>query len=242
MAVAFGTSSSLTEATRTNSVYTAPSGISDGDLLLIWHFEYSGSGAPPTPTPPGGFAVVPGPTWPVTNGTGSGDEGDVWLWYKIASSEAGNYTVTHASATTRGIMARVTGADTTTPFTPNTRANTGSANPTNTTVYLSLTTVIDSELILAFGTDWGDTSNNLSVPTNVGGGASTTPVFTERVDFVGEYLATGILSPATTTGNKEQTNNCTSGSNDPWFSAFVAVQSASAPPPSGPRIDVTIGA
>lgn len=220
MAVAFGTSSSVTEATAVNCTYTAPASIANGDLLMIWHIMFLAGGTPPTPTPPAGFSQVPGITWPINvAGFTAADHITCWLWYKIAASESGNYTVTHTSSVRRGWMARITGANTTTPFAPNPTSNAGVAPTGNlpiTSTFLGLTTSVDSELIMAIGTDWNDSANNLTPP------AGSTPTFTERVDIGGAYLATGLLSPAGATGNKTMTNN--SGVNNPWATVLAAVQ------------------
>jgi hypothetical protein len=96
-------------------------------------------------------------------------------------------------------MARVTGADRRIPFTPAPTQNVGTNSSTYT--FLGVTTTVDSTLVMLFGSDWNDTANNLTPPTG------TTPTFTEQVDIAGEYLATGVLSPAGATGNKTMTNN-----------------------------------
>ena len=154
MAISFGTASVLAEATTVDSVYTAPSGIANNDLLLIWHFEYGGTshGVSPTPTAPGGFALVPG-TWPIDVVDPQSNHNTQWLWYKIASNESGNYTISHTSCINRGIMARVTGNDVTTPFAPDPTLNSGGGV---TTTWTTLTTSVDNELIMLFGSDDND--------------------------------------------------------------------------------------
>jgi hypothetical protein len=209
MAVAFGSSSTLAEGTRSNSSYTAPAG--------LWHFEFLAAAGAPAATPPSGFAAVPGATWPaaLTIG-GNGFSQD--FWYKIASSESGNYATTHASCTTRGMIACVTGNDTGTPFIPNpTQGSNPFSTSGTTTTFTGLTTTVNSELILCFASDDNDAGANLTAP------AGTTPTFTEQVDDNhGNYLCTGVLSPAGATGNKTMTNNSTGGVG--FFSSMVAVQ------------------
>jgi hypothetical protein len=216
VAVDYASSSTVTEATAANATFTAPSGIVDGDLLLIW-LELFSTGTVVTPTAPAGFAVVPGVTWPLVV-TPTGANANVWFWYKWAAAESGSYTVTHASSVRRGKMVRVTGADTTSPFTPAPTQNVGTSSTTYT--YLGLTTAVDGTLVMLFGSDWNDTANNLTPPTG------TTPTFTERIDIPGEYLATGILSPAGATGNKTMTNNSTAVAGSGWLASMVAVQPA----------------
>lgn len=205
MSVAFGSSNVLAEGTRANSTYTAPSSIADGDVLLIWHFEFN-SGGYPTPTPPTGFATVPSGSWPMFN---SADYAQ-WLWYKVASGESGNYTVTHTSAVTRGIVARITGANTTSPFAPNATQNGGNGT---TTTYTGLTTTVDQELILLFGSDDNDNSNTYAVTG-----------YTLQATTPGECLLTKTLTPAGATGSPTMTNNSNPGT--PWFGVMVAMQPA----------------
>src|SRR5262249_40824929 len=109
----------LAEGSRTNSVFTAPASIADGDWLFLTIFIYNGTNTPPTPTPPSGFSTVSAgsPTWPYRNTLADTTQADTWCWVKKASGESGNYTVTHTGpVTTRGSIIRVTGADPSTPI------------------------------------------------------------------------------------------------------------------------------
>lgn len=212
-AAAFRSASNTTFASRTNTIVTAPAGIVDADVLVLLGLTGAATTAP-TATPPAGFAEVTG-TWPVSlTDTGSFNV-RVWIWYKIAASESGNYTFTHASASSQGEMMAVSGGAS---AKPNATQNNGTGL---TSTALGLTTVADQSLVAYFGTDWGTTGNNLSPP------AGTTPTFTERLDIAPlVYLATGILSPAGATGDKTQTNN--SGLSDPWSAYLVAIEAAGA--------------
>jgi len=221
MAVALGSSSTLAEATTVDSVYVAPTGITDGDLLINWHFEFSPSaGAPPTPTAPAGFSTVPGPTWPLANAN-NGTAIRQWAWYKIASSESGNYTVTHSSCVNRGMMLRVTGADTSTPFSPNATSNTGTGT---TSTFTGLTTSVNNCFVLALMSDNNDNGANLTAP------AQTPPTFTERIDDNhGNYLAAGTMVTAGATGTPTMTNN--SGAAQGWFAVLMSIQPSAATVP-----------
>ena len=108
MAVAFESISNTTYASRTNTTVTAPSGITNGDLLLAMFFILSpNTNAPPTPTAPSGFATVSGITQPLDTGAHGGVRGHSRLYYKIASSESGDYTWTHTTHSTQGVIARI---------------------------------------------------------------------------------------------------------------------------------------
>jgi hypothetical protein len=73
---------------------------------------------------------------------------------------------------------------------------------------------------------WGDFAVNLAAP------AGTTPTFTERFEDTGHelYVADGVLSPASATGNKTHANNNQSGS--PWMGSLIAISAASGVAPS----------
>jgi len=53
--------------------------------------------------------------WPVTTTANSNSYGH-YFWYKVASGESGNYTVTHATGVNRGSIVRVTVNTTSSPF------------------------------------------------------------------------------------------------------------------------------
>jgi hypothetical protein len=212
--VANGGSTNIAYAARTNTILTAPTGIQNGDLLFIY-FDI-GAASPPTPTPPAGFTVVPG--FPVTNTLG-GFSVTNYAWYKFASSESGNYTVSHASASSEGYIARYTGVNQTTPFSPAATTSTGTGGTSTAT---GLTTAQNGTMVVFLGQDWGDTANNLTGPTG------TTPTFTKEMGASTTtgvmYVADGVMTTAAATGTKSITNNSTGS--DPWFAALVAIQPA----------------
>lgn len=208
MSVAYGTGSVLAEATTVDSVFTAPASIADGDLLIIWLILILSGGAPPTPTPPTGF-TAPAGTWPIT-GTFSTFQYAQYVWTKVASGESGNYTVSHGSCVNRGIMARITGADTTTPITPNPTQNSGTGA---TSTFTGLTTSVANELVILLGSDDNDNSNTYSVSG-----------YTLQATTPGECLLTATQVSAGATGNQTMTNNSSTGT--PWFGVVLAVQPA----------------
>lgn len=208
-------STSLAYASRTNSTLTAPASIANGDVL----FAVIGLGAasPPTPTAPTGWTLLTG--FPTTRTQLSFSVTDRMYW-KLAASESGNYTWTHASCNSWGFICRFTGAHATAPFTPNITTNNG---VDTVTTALSITTAADSSCVLFVDCNWGDTANNLSVPTG------STPTFTEFYDAGIGYVAAGVLTTAGATGNKTHTNNNTASSASPWYGYLVALQ----PPAAG---------
>lgn len=223
--VAYRSSNATTYATRTNTTLTAPAGIQNGDLLVII-FDIGGA-SPPTPTPPSGFSTLPSFSSPLSMTVG-GFNVKMYAWYKFASSESGNYTVTHSSASSQGYIVALSGADPTTPFSPNPTTNTGTGSTTTAT---GLTTPYDNSLVMFVSSDWGDNANNLTGPSG------STPTFTKRMGATTQsgilYVADGVLGTAGATGDKTITNNST-GSNA-WGGVLISVQ----PPttPGAPTID-----
>lgn len=81
---------------------TPPSGITDGDLLVIVATTIN---AAPTVTPPTGFTLLTSET---------GTQFGIFAWYKVASSESGNYVIDTGGGSLAGgaAMFRITGAAT----------------------------------------------------------------------------------------------------------------------------------
>lgn len=203
----YRSSSSITYATRTNTTLTAPAGIVDGDMLLIF-FDIASASAPPTPTPPAGFTNISGTSYQIAMTTGSFNV-NLWVWYKVASSESGNYTITHSSSTTQGYMEVVQGVSGDAP-TRTVNQGTGA-----TATALTITTSVDDSLVIFFTSDWGDNANNLACPTG------TTPTFTEHYDAVLMHACDGPLATAGATGNK--TASVHQAAALPWGAMLVQV-------------------
>ena len=215
--------SNTTYATRTNTTVTAPSGITDGDLLLLFAITAADPAAPAV-TPPAGFTLWEG-TWPqpITDGFFVIATS---LYYKYASSESGNYTFTHANCSSQGAMFRISTPHPTEPiedFTVN-------IGEDATTTWLGLTTTQNNTLILLFETDWSDNTNNTTPPTG------STPTFTEHIDVTTIYAASGVLATAGATGNKTHTNNNRGDITSPWLGLMLAL---APPPPLAPPTNVT---
>lgn len=223
--VAYRSSNATTYATRTNTTLTAPAGIQNGDLLVII-FDIGGA-SPPTPTPPSGFSTLPSFSSPLSMTVG-GFNVKMYAWYKFASSESGNYTVTHSSASSQGYIVALSGANSTTPFSPNPTTNTGTGSTTTAT---GLTTPYDNSLVMFVSSDWGDNANNLTGPSG------STPTFTKRMGATTQsgilYVADGVLGTAGATGDKTITNN--SNGSGAWGGVLISVQPSTIP--GAPTID-----
>lgn len=204
--------------TRTNSTVDAPDDIADGDRLVALVLM-GGSGGAPTPTPPDGFTLLPG-TWPFSVSSGGFDL-DFYAYSKLASSESGDYTFTHANGVAQVTMIRVSSAGL---FDPAPTQNTGSRTVSTAS---GLTTVEDGSLVIVAGFDWEDQSS-ITPPSGA------TPTFTGQLDVVNMFIASGVLATAGATGNKTWTNGNSDSADAPWGATMIAIT------PAQPPLDVTI--
>jgi hypothetical protein len=207
-----GTPVLLAPGSRTNSTITAPSGITNGELLV--YVLLTGRNPPVTPTPPSGFAHVTGSPWTMTSHGGDPYVVRVSVMTKVASGESGNYTATHAAADSEGIIFRASGvanpAITVTPVVTDHPSGSGGGTVTAPTV----TTTVNDSLIVWWGSCWdgfGATSPS----------AGTTPTFTERANNTSGvfYCQTGVLATAGATGAKSVTASQPDGR--PWMAGMV---------------------
>lgn len=211
-AVEFISDSSVNYAARTNTTITAPTGIQDGDDLLIIFEIGTPAVPPPVPTPPAGFSIVTG--FPLTRQDSNPFIVDTYAWRKTASSEAGNYTITHANASTNAWMQCARGQNAVTPYSPNPTTNTGLGA---TATAPGLTTVANNSLIIYYCSKW-----NFPGGTFPGG---STPVLTTRLDGSATllFVSTGVLGPASATGDKTATG-LPNTPTEPWASGLIAIR------------------
>ena len=218
MAVAERSNSSLAYASRSSSVFTAPTGITDGDWLvcfLVTAGSTTGTGHC-TITPPTGFSEIS--PFPTTQDKPADPFYEQWhLYAKKASGESGNYTFGQsATCNTEGIMYCISGADGTSPFTPTPTINNGTGTTLTAT---GLTGVVANSLVIFGGITWDD-SRNMSGPSG------TTPTFS--TDYAGgstliSYYSSGTWAAGGSTGNKTSTAS-DQLSTSPWHASLVALQ------------------
>jgi hypothetical protein len=218
MAADVQTASTVNLGTRTNTTFTAPTGITNGDLLLIVMITGINGGV--TPTPPTGFSAVS--TFPKSMNPYITDPYVVrhHAWWKVASGESGNYTASHASADSEGCILRISG-QAGTPFsvTPVSTDQDEEVGVGNVVTAPTITTAINGSLVVWHGSTWdgfGATS-----PT-----AGTTPTFTERANHTAGifYCQTGPLTTAGATGTKAV--SASQPSNRPWLAGMFVVDAA----------------
>lgn len=215
MPIAFEAVSNTTYASRANTVIPAAGlgTITNGDLLLLL-FLGGASTEAPDPTAPTGFTICPG-AWPADVSDAGSFNIEYRAYYKIASNESGDYTVTHTTASSQGAILRFSGAAQTNPINPTPTINSNVDTDDQDSIALGLTTTVDGSMIVWNGFDWGDVAADRVAPTG------TTPTFTERLDVVLMYVATGVLATAGATGNKSMANNSTTG---PWVASLIAIE------------------
>jgi hypothetical protein len=206
--IAYISQSLAAVGTTEDTVLTAPDDIQDGDGLIILHYVED------TATPPAGFAPFTNLnplTFPVNT------IGRMYAWGKIASGEAGDYTITHASAFQTAIMLVYRNVNATLEDVP---PSTNSGNNNSNIVAASLTPITNKALILYAAVGW----NAFPAPHPPPSG--TTPVFTERVDGFDSVTATmcasdGILAVAAPTGDKTVTGGPVA---DDWVATLIAIR------------------
>lgn len=200
------TFSSTTWAERVDTTIPAPSGVVDGDLLLLAFFV--GDPTPPTPTLPAGFQLISGPS----TVTSAGFSVVRRLAWKEANGEPSSYVVDHNEAVTEGMLIRVPGGNTTTDPIVTTNSGTG-----ETTIAQSVTTPSDGSCVLFIAHNW-QLYGTATPPSG------TTPTFTERLDSGTSlvYYADGILATQGSTGNKSH-SNLNTNADDSWGVYLVAI-------------------
>jgi hypothetical protein len=212
--VAVRSTTTVSPGTRSNTPFTAPTGLSDNDYLLL--IMASGAAIGITVTPPSGFSALAG--WPLQMTKADPWTTNCYAWGKLANGESGgSYTTSHGSAGTDGILYCISGGDVTSPLSPTPTTNSGNPAGVDANIICTgLTTLVDGCLIIAVGYGWDGQAS--TPPTG------TTPTFTERFDpgSTGTcYAADGIMTTAGSTGNK----TIVAGSNQyKWTSGLISIQ------------------
>ena len=176
---------------ETSSTITAPSGIQNDDILLLW--VNSSSGTNQTITPPSGFTLI--------DRTDDGTAEATASYWKRASSESGNYTVTvGTSAEQSMVMAAYSGC--TTLSTPvdvhNAQVN---ASGTSCTAP-SVTTTLDNDQLVFFGANYRGGITTWTAPSGEVRQEQINGVDNGNVCFCDEALGA-----AGATGDKVATQN-----------------------------------
>ena len=215
---------------RTNTTLTAPAGIVDGDTLVLICAVGASSGGV-TATPPAGFTLAAGFPSLMTH---EGFTVRTYVWGKVAASEAGSYTVTHAAASSTAYLGAVIDGALTAPLTPAPTLDVrlpGDPESSIQSVAPGLTTTAPTSHVLYWTQCW-DTYPGTRIPP-----PGMTPLFTERYESTSSilYVADGVVPAAGATGDKMHRNANITGDN-PWAAGLIAVRARSGvvPPVDGP--------
>lgn len=208
--------SALASGTRTNSTVTAPTGIANNDCLVYGILVGAAAGGT-TATPPTGFTAGVG--LPVSFTWTGVDTYTVriYLWWKIAASESGDYTATHSAADTTAFMWRISGNVTTSPSNPSPTSviTNGNDGQGATCPVPSITTPSNDSALLWLGGSWD------------GWGAQTpTTGFTERRNVTTEacYVQDSIQAVAGASGIKTMVIG--QGTDRPKGGVMMCIESA----------------
>ncbi|MBA3588193.1 hypothetical protein [Methylibium sp.] len=204
---AFRSIASINYAQRANASVSVPSGVVDGDVLLLAFLTGRASSALDA-TAPAGWTLVSG--FPTTSNDAGNFFVRTWLYSRVANSEPASYSFSHATVATEGVMVAVSGGSATAPVAT---INTG----TGSTVTATGLTAGSGAYIGFIGRGW-DFYGSSAAPTQ------TPPTLTERRDPTDGliYVADGTLTDAGATGNKTHTNGNTGAF--PWAGILVAVE------------------
>lgn len=220
MACVIQSTSALAEGVRTNSTVTAPSGIVNGDIL-VYGLKIAGASGGPTATPPSGFLAwnnLPA-AW---DGSGISDTYGlrIYFWYKVAASESGNYTATHASGDSTAFMWRISGGDASTPNDQDATKLTSNGGGSGHTVIgptPGQTPTVDGCAVLWWGASW-----------DAFGAATPSSGFTEERNVSTEvsYIQDLVQGEAAATGDISVTS--TQADDRPEGSVMVVVRASGA--------------
>ncbi len=203
-------SSTVQNSFETSTTLTAPTGIADGDVLLIVVNTDSNATAFSLPT---GFIRIT----PADGDKGPSNTCTRYIIYKIASSESGDYTVTWTGAVKNvSYMYRITGAFSGDEIQDPDNANSGATDP-----MIALDFLTDSADVLAFAFH---TNDNIQSTNSVGGTGWTNEDYNEV--GTGGGSMTGAVS-IKTIGAPTQTLDCTYpiSSLPNWTGRQIAIRS-----------------
>ena len=212
MAFGFRTASGVNYGLRTDTTFSAPSGLSNDDILLVvMHSQKDGVSTPPTtPTPPSGFSAVD----TFINFSSGADRGELAVWWKRASSESGGYTFTHPSQTSCGFLLAITGCVTSgSPIDAHSKNNGTGSTSTGTGISMSAA----NQLLVMLSNGWDGFS--FGTPTGMtvraSGGSNATIIYSQDIAASGA------------TGNRTHSNP--NGSGSPWASWMLGLKAAPDP-------------
>lgn len=206
--IAFRALTSTSYAARADTVLSPPAGLANGDILVATILIVRGSDDIDEydPVPPDGFSAF-GTATKVNDSTGV--YGKLHVFWKRASGESGDYTFTHLSTSSQGVLKAYSGCRASGTPLGATSNNTGLSPAASGT---GITTTAANSRLLYEAHDW------------TGSGALTPPAgMSERFDSV-VYCADQLIASPGATGDRSQTNG--SAPTEPWAVRMIELLAA----------------
>lgn len=139
------------------------------------------------------------------------------LYYVRCSGGETSFSVNHALCSSQVLIDVWRGADWSVgPFAA---TQTQAVGTGATRTWTGLTTAVDNAVVIAFGSDWADTTNDLTPPSGM----------TERQDLTLSYIASEMRATAGATGNRSHTCNTaplSGGYVGGWSARLIALRPA----------------
>lgn len=206
MPVAIQTSSTTNWSTG-NGTLTKPTGVVDGDLLILAVGGDLAASEDITYTVPAGFTQLLANTRSHATNAGT----NLQVWYRIASSEPANYTITpSANNLTGASMLRIDGHDGTDPF--DVSSITGFDNSTEPKIP-SITTTVNDCLIIGI-VEWDQSKTLTTIPSG------WTAQYHIDVSGLDQHCIYKTLATAGATGDAQYDVSAAA----PYVSAAISVQ------------------
>jgi hypothetical protein len=210
----------ITYGTRANTILTPQGGAGDLQAAILF-IRPTGTGTPPTVTPPGGWTSM----WTASSVSDGATTGTLYGWSKFRAVGDSSYTFTHTSAQTSafiGGIARAAG-------TIDAQSHNSGTSGISMVATAIVTDEYPNEELLFVGHDW--TSASHSPPAG----------FTELLDGQPLYIASKDLTALGDTGSASVTSGASSS---PWQAKLLAFVPAgvSIAPQQNASISVTMSA
>lgn len=211
---------SLATGTRINTTVPAPGGIRNKDILVLSIYIEDNV----VPTPPAGFTAFTGLN-PLNFPT---NLADLFVWWKRASSEAGDYTITHAGSSTNAVLTVYRGvAAIGSPEVVAPSTNSGiSGSAEFVANSITIPAPFSGAMVIYISASWN--ASSIAVSLAVPGGDN--PFFTERFDRLnsvndpqnwGLHVCDGAAPLIGATGAKTAARDT---SDDDWVTTLIGLE------------------
>lgn len=209
MAIATRATTTLANASRTNSTVNKPAGTASGDVMYC-HLSVANAtfASPVAVTPPAGWTLINAGTLFTGNAAPDNFILKLYVYRRVAGgAEGASYQWTHSAAGTEAFLESWQGVDNVTPedlaVNENSSINQG-LNQGKTVTIPSLTSVTNGAQLVSCDTNWD--------AAGAGSYSGTTPTLTTELTGSALKVATGNLATAGASGSRTRANG--NGSTD----------------------------